>query len=43
MVPGLRREAVPEHWYFVSEIPRNARGKIAREQVRIAVLKGNDA
>jgi oxalate---CoA ligase len=39
----LRREAVPEHWYFVSEIPRNARGKVAREQVRMAVLKGNDA
>jgi len=37
----LRREAVPEHWYFVSEIPRNARGKIAREQVRIAVQNGH--
>jgi len=38
----LRREAVPEHWYFVNEIPRNARGKVAREQVRMAVLKGGD-
>ena len=28
----LRREAVPEHWYFVSEIPRNARGKVARSE-----------
>lgn len=36
----LRREAVPEHWYFVSEIPRNARGKVAREQVRISVQNG---
>jgi acyl-CoA synthetase (AMP-forming)/AMP-acid ligase II/thioesterase domain-containing protein/acyl carrier protein len=30
----LRRAAVPEHWYFVSEIPRTARGKVSREVVR---------
>ena len=30
----LRRAAVPEHWFFVSEIPRNARGKVSRGNVR---------
>ncbi len=35
----LRREAVPERWYFVDEIPRTSRGKLAREAVRRHVLK----
>jgi acyl-coenzyme A synthetase/AMP-(fatty) acid ligase len=30
----LRREAVPEHWYIVEELPRSARGKISRDAVR---------
>ena len=30
----LRRAAVPEHWFFVSEIPRTARGKVSRDNVR---------
>ena len=30
----LRRAAVPEQWFFVSEIPRNARGKVSRDNVR---------
>jgi oxalate---CoA ligase len=30
----LRREAVPEHWHMVDEIPRNARGKVSRDLVR---------
>ncbi len=25
----LRREAVPEHWYVIDQIPRNSRGKIS--------------
>lgn len=30
----VRREAVPERWFFVSEIPRTARGKVSRDAVR---------
>jgi len=30
----VRREAVPERWFFVSEIPRTARGKVSRDTVR---------
>jgi oxalate---CoA ligase len=30
----IRREAVPESWFFVSEIPRTDRGKVSREVVR---------
>lgn len=47
----VRREAVPERWYFVSEIPRTARGKVSRDAVRRRLvekpvadaLKGNVA
>jgi acyl-CoA synthetase (AMP-forming)/AMP-acid ligase II len=41
----LRREAVPERWYFVDAIPRTARGKVNRDAVRRHVLKDmpNDA
>jgi len=34
----LRREAVPERWFLLPEIPRNARGKIGRDAVRRHVL-----
>ena len=34
----LRREAVPEKWFFVSEIPRTARGKVSRDAVRRALV-----
>jgi acyl-coenzyme A synthetase/AMP-(fatty) acid ligase/thioesterase domain-containing protein len=30
----VRREAIPESWFFVSEIPRTRRGKVSREVVR---------
>lgn len=30
----LRRAAVPEHWFFVPEIPRTSRGKVSRSEVR---------
>jgi acyl-CoA synthetase (AMP-forming)/AMP-acid ligase II len=30
----LRREAVPEKWFIVDDIPHNARGKISRDAVR---------
>ena len=35
----LRREAVPEHWFMVDEIPRNARGKLSRDAVRRMLAK----
>lgn len=35
----LRRAAVPEHWFFVSEIPRTARGKVSRDVVRRALTQ----
>jgi oxalate---CoA ligase len=35
----LRREAVPESWFFVSEIPRTARGKVSRDAVRRTLVK----
>ena len=34
----LRREAVPESWFFVAEIPRTARGKVSRDAVRRALV-----
>jgi oxalate---CoA ligase len=33
----LRREAVPERWFFMRELPHNARGKIDREAVRMSL------
>jgi oxalate---CoA ligase len=33
----IRRQAIPERWYFVDEIPRTSRGKINREMVRQAI------
>jgi acyl-CoA synthetase (AMP-forming)/AMP-acid ligase II/thioesterase domain-containing protein/acyl carrier protein len=38
----LRRAAVPERWFFVSEIPRTARGKVSRENVRCLLRQDND-
>jgi acyl-CoA synthetase (AMP-forming)/AMP-acid ligase II/thioesterase domain-containing protein len=37
----LRRDAVPEHWFVVKEIPRNARGKVNRAALR-ALFGGTD-
>ncbi|MGI9383361.1 MAG: class I adenylate-forming enzyme family protein [Methyloligellaceae bacterium] len=34
----LRREAVPERWYFVKEIPRTSRGKVNRHMVGRALV-----
>jgi acyl-CoA synthetase (AMP-forming)/AMP-acid ligase II/thioesterase domain-containing protein len=39
----LRRAAVPEHWFFVSEIPRNARGKVSRDNVRRMLIPDANA
>jgi oxalate---CoA ligase len=35
----LRRAAVPEHWFFVPEIPRTARGKVSRDVVRRTLIQ----
>jgi acyl-CoA synthetase (AMP-forming)/AMP-acid ligase II len=35
----IRREAVPEHWYEVDEIPKTERGKTDRRMVRDACLR----
>jgi oxalate---CoA ligase len=35
----LRREAIPEHWFIVKEIPRNARGKVNRDAVYRTLAK----
>lgn len=37
----LRREAIPERWFVVTEIPKTARGKVNREQVRRIVMERN--
>jgi hypothetical protein len=34
----LRREAVPEDWFFVTDIPRTPRGNISRDFVRRMLL-----
>ena len=39
----LRRAAVPEHWFFVSEIPRTARGKVSRDNVRRLLTQDTNA
>lgn len=33
----MRREAIPERWHVVAEIPRTGRGKVRRDDVRRAV------
>ncbi len=35
----LRREATPERWFFVDEIPKTSRGKVSRDAVRNALIK----
>jgi acyl-CoA synthetase (AMP-forming)/AMP-acid ligase II len=35
----LRREAVPERWFIIDSLPRNARGKVSRDAVRRKVLE----
>jgi acyl-CoA synthetase (AMP-forming)/AMP-acid ligase II len=35
----LRREAVPEKWFIVDDLPHNARGKISRDAVRRMLTK----
>lgn len=39
----LRREATPERWFTVDEIPRTSRGKVSREAVRRALLEGQSS
>ena len=34
----LRREAAPERWFFVDEIPKTSRGKVSRDTVRKSLL-----
>jgi acyl-CoA synthetase (AMP-forming)/AMP-acid ligase II len=34
----VRREAAPERWFFVDEIPRTSRGKVSRDSVRRSLL-----
>jgi acyl-CoA synthetase (AMP-forming)/AMP-acid ligase II len=36
----IKKEAIPETWFFVDEIPKTDRGKINRDNVREACLKG---
>ncbi len=38
----LRREWVPEHWFVVDELPRNARGKISRDAVRRMLVPADE-
>ena len=35
----IRKQAVPERWYFVEKIPRTERGKINREKVRQGIAQ----
>jgi acyl-CoA synthetase (AMP-forming)/AMP-acid ligase II len=35
----LRREATPERWFIVDEIPKTSRGKVSRDLVRKALLE----
>ena len=34
----LRRDAAPERWFFVEEIPKTGRGKVSRDAVRQALV-----
>ena len=34
---------MPEHWFFVSEIPRTARGKVSRDNVRRLLTQDTNA
>jgi len=39
----LRRAAIPERWFIVDSIPRNARGKVNRDAVSRKLVTENDA
>ncbi len=39
----IKKEAIPESWFFVTEIPKTDRGKINRDNVREACLKGSNS
>ena len=41
MAPLIRKDAIPEKWFFVNEIPKTDRGKINRNNVRAVCLKGD--
>lgn len=38
----LRRDAIPDHWFVVQQIPKNARGKVNRAAIRQALLEAAD-
>ena len=38
----LRREAIPEKWFFLDELPKNERGKLDRMRVAASCIEGND-
>jgi acyl-CoA synthetase (AMP-forming)/AMP-acid ligase II/thioesterase domain-containing protein len=38
----LRRDAIPEHWFVVTEIPRSPRGKVNRAALHRALLGESD-
>lgn len=38
----MRPRAIPEHWFIVDSIPRNARGKVNRDAVRRTVVAATD-
>ena len=38
----LRREAVPDRWFIVDHIPRNARGKVNRDALRKTLLGASE-
>jgi acyl-CoA synthetase (AMP-forming)/AMP-acid ligase II len=39
----LKRDAVPQRWFMVAEIPKTDRGKLNRDKVRAACLPGENA
>ncbi len=39
----IRRECVPERWFFLQEIPKTDRGKLNRDRVREACIAGEEA
>ncbi|MBE7637906.1 AMP-binding protein [Sneathiella sp. P13V-1] len=39
MTPLIRKDAIPEKWFFVTEIPKTDRGKINRDNVRNVCLE----
>ena len=36
----IRRECVPERWFFVAEVPKTGRGKVDRRALVAACLEG---